>query len=61
MHDSFDKPEEPDPRRDRTFQDSRYHDEDEFVPADDIDAPRTRPPARRKPTRRPPLRRHYDD
>jgi hypothetical protein len=62
MHDSFDKPEEMEPRRDSREQDSRFHDDDEIVPADDFESRPHTPPARRKPSRRPPPRRaYYDD
>jgi hypothetical protein len=59
MRQSFDEPEEAGPQRDREIPDSRYHDEDEIVPVDDIQVPRIRAQARRKPARRPPPRRHY--
>jgi len=57
MHESFDKPEEP--REGKEIQDTRFHDDDEDVPVDDVMPPRMRPPARRKPTRKL-LRRRYD-
>jgi hypothetical protein len=60
MHESFDRPDESDLRRDKEEVDSRFHDDDEVVPADD--APRQkRSPTRSKPVRRPPYRRHYDE
>jgi hypothetical protein len=61
MHESLDKPEELSPHRGKEYQDSNFHDDDELVPADDIQPQRTRPPQRRKPVRRPPLRRNYED
>jgi hypothetical protein len=60
MHESFDKPEEP--REGKEFQDSRFHDDDEDVPVDDVLPRKTRVPDRRRPNRKPPLRRYdYDD
>ena len=60
MHESFDKPEEP--REGKEYQDSRFHDDDEDVPVDDLTPRKTRLPARRKPTRKNPPRRYdYDD
>ena len=60
MHESFDKPEEP--RREKEIQDSRFHDDEDDVPVDDVRPRLTRPPARPKPHRKPPPRRYdYDD
>jgi len=61
MVESFDAPEEPRPRREEDFQDSRFHDDDEIVPADDIRPRQTRVPGRQKPVRRPSPRRHWDE
>jgi hypothetical protein len=61
MNDTPDTPPEPKFRRDQEYQDFHYHDEDDVVPADDVDQRRTRQPARRKPPRRPTPRRHYED
>jgi hypothetical protein len=47
--------------RSKESQGSNFHDDEEDVPLDDDEPPRTRPPMRRKPIRRPPLRRHYDE
>jgi hypothetical protein len=42
--------------------DSRYHDDDDIVPVDDLPHRRTDPAAKRKPSRRlPPMRRTYPD
>jgi hypothetical protein len=57
-------PSHPDDRRDtrrKEYEDPHYHDEDDIVPADDVDHPGHRPPARRRPNRRLPPRRHYED
>ncbi len=50
------------PHRDQEYQESHFHDEDEVIPADDVQPRRTRPPVQRKPNRRPPPpRRQYED
>jgi hypothetical protein len=49
-----------DPRR-KEYEDPHYHDDDDIVPADDVDHPGHRPPVRRKPGRRLPPRRHYEE
>jgi hypothetical protein len=48
------------PRR-KEYEDPHYHDDDDIVPADDVDHPGHRPPVRRKPGRRLPPRRHYEE
>jgi hypothetical protein len=60
MHESFDKPEEP--REGKEDKDSRFHDDDEDVPVDDIMPRKVPPSGRRKPNRKlPPRRYDYDD
>jgi hypothetical protein len=61
MPEPFDAPDEPRPRREEDYQDSRFHDDDEIVPADDVEPQRTRLPGRRKPSRRLLPRRHWDE
>jgi hypothetical protein len=51
----------PRPHWEQEYQDSRFHDDDEVIPADDVQPRRTRPPVQRKPIRRPPPRRRYED
>jgi hypothetical protein len=60
MHESFDKPEES--REGKEPPDTRFHDDDEDVPLDDVRPRQMRAPARRKPSRKlPPRRFDYDD
>jgi hypothetical protein len=61
MQNSPETPKEPKPRPQRDFDDPHFHDEEEAVPADDVERYGNRPPAQRKHVRRLPPRRHYED
>ena len=61
MQDPVETPKEPKPRPQREYDDPHFHDEEELVPADDVEHRGTRPPARRKTVRRLPPRRRYDE
>jgi hypothetical protein len=59
MHEPSNSPSEPRPRHAQEFEDPHFHDEDESVPADDVEPHAGQPLARRRALRRPPPRRRY--
>ena len=61
MQGSADTSKEPKPRPRREFDDPHFHDDEDRVPADDVEHWGTPPPARRKTVRRPLPRRRYDE
>ena len=60
MHDQDDIPDSR-LRRDPEYEDFHFHDDDDVIPADDVQPRRVRPPAQRKPSRRLPPRPRYED
>jgi hypothetical protein len=59
MDEAHDTPRDPKPRAHREYEDPHYHDDEEVAPAEDVERPRSRPPARRKDLPRP--RRRFTD
>ncbi len=49
------------PQRDPEYQDFHFHDDDEIIPADDVQRRRSRPPLPRKSNRRPLPRRRFEE
>ena len=61
MHDPDDIPDSR-LRGEPEYQDFHFHDDDDVIPADDVQPRRVRPPpAQRKPSRRLPPRPRYED
>ncbi len=60
MHDRENIPKDR-PHRDKEYEEFQFHDDDEVIPADDVEARKPRVPGQRKPNRRPPPRRRYED
>ena len=62
MTDPIEPPDREMPQRPREYEDPHYHDEDESIPADDVNPWHgAAQPAWRRPPRRPPPRRHYPE